>query len=515
MVYSDVSLTWSALRFDPGILRSTVGSSVKLFSLCGRWTSPRDCSNLRHLNVGYELFCLCAAIVVWLQKTGKLPAATPSVLSQVAFQLLIPCFLMSKVIIGAALGKVACWLAYPRQSQPANISTTPTWVPAVAEAVALAPVAASGQQGPAVEPKQELVNTKLPLELVAAAPPSLAPSDESKRGAVVTAACAFGNSLTLPLVYLTGVLTDVEADRAAGYLALFMVGWSPALWSVGYRIITGGGAGEDEDLVEEGGELTFLSPWQSVVAWLSRVMNPPLYGVLIGMLIGGTPLSHLFVAAPHDKNGTAGESLTSGVLALLFRSTAGIFRPVLEAVTVLGSATLAVQTIVLASSLAASVPLELRLPRSLKAPAFRMLKQLRWHTSKGDGGIIQEAFEPLKGRSMEEARLGGANSKPPLLDSKSLIVITVVRLVAMPIVGLLMTLALRQGKFIPADPVCSLVLLVEATMPSAQNLVLLSQLRASTRPLAGVLANLMLRQYVLSVVPITLWMTLFVSLLPR
>eukprot|EP00850_Spirogloea_muscicola_P018933 SM000179S03405 [mRNA] locus=s179:198301:199543:+ [translate_table: standard] len=56
MVYSDVSLTWSALRFDPGILRSTVGSSVKLFSLC--------------------------AIVVWLQKTGKLPAATPSVLSQ-------------------------------------------------------------------------------------------------------------------------------------------------------------------------------------------------------------------------------------------------------------------------------------------------------------------------------------------------------------------------------------------------------------------------------------------------
>eukprot|EP00850_Spirogloea_muscicola_P009187 SM000051S17547 [mRNA] locus=s51:194770:197972:+ [translate_table: standard] len=510
MVYSDVSLTWSALRFDPGILRSTVGSSVKLFSLC--------------------------AIVVWLQKTGKLPAATPSVLSQVAFQLLIPCFLMSKVsstlagqpsaallalplaavvIIGAALGKVACWLAYPRRSQPADIVTTPAWVPAVAEAVALAPVAASGQKGPAVEPKQQLAKPELPLELVAVAPPSLAPADESKRGAVVTAACAFGNSLTLPLVYLTGVLTDVEVDRAAGYLALFMVGWSPALWSVGYRIITGGGEGEDEESGEEGGELTFLSPWQSVVAWLSRVMNPPLYGVLIGMLIGGTPLSHLFVAAPHDKVGMAGESLTSGVLALLFRSTAGIFRPVLEAVTVLGSATLAVQTIVLASSLAASVPSEVRLPRALKAPASRMLKQMRWHKSKGDGGSIQEAFEPLKGRSMEEARLGGANSKPPLLDSKSLIVITFVRLVAMPIMGLLMTLALRQGRIIPADPVCSLVLLVEATMPSAQNLVLLSQLRASTRPLAGVLANLMLRQYVLSVVPITLWMTLFVSLLPR
>jgi hypothetical protein len=52
----------------------------------------------------------------------------------------------------------------------------------------------------------------------------------------------------------------------------------------------------------------------------------------------------------------------------------------------------------------------------------------------------------------------------------------------------------------------------EAAMPSAQNLVLLSQLRASTQPLAGMLANLLLSQYALSVVPITLWMAVFLTL---
>jgi predicted permease len=38
-----------------------------------------------------------AAFVVWMQRTGQLPADTPVVLSQVAFRVLIPCFLMSKV----------------------------------------------------------------------------------------------------------------------------------------------------------------------------------------------------------------------------------------------------------------------------------------------------------------------------------------------------------------------------------------------------------------------------------
>ncbi|CAI5498893.1 unnamed protein product [Closterium sp. Naga37s-1] len=40
---------------------------------------------------------LPTAFIVWLMKANVLPEATPSVLSQVAFQALIPCFMMTKV----------------------------------------------------------------------------------------------------------------------------------------------------------------------------------------------------------------------------------------------------------------------------------------------------------------------------------------------------------------------------------------------------------------------------------
>ena len=49
--------------------------------------------------------------------------------------------------------------------------------------------------------------------------------------------CAFGNSLTLPLVFLLALLPGHAADRATGYLALFMMGWSPMLWSFGLQLL--------------------------------------------------------------------------------------------------------------------------------------------------------------------------------------------------------------------------------------------------------------------------------------
>ena len=51
-------------------------------------------------------------------------------------------------------------------------------------------------------------------------------------------------------------------------------------------------------------------------------------------------------------------------------------------------------------------------------------------------------------------------------------------------------------------------------MPSAQNLVLLMQLRPATQPLAPRMAALLLRLYVLAIIPVTLWVTIFVAGLP-
>ena len=48
-------------------------------------------------------------------------------------------------------------------------------------------------------------------------------------------------------------------------------------------------------------------------------------------------------------------------------------------------------------------------------------------------------------------------------------------------------------------------------MPPAQNLALLVNLRKSTQFLAPRLAKLLLRLYVIAVIPVTLWITVFVT----
>jgi predicted permease len=58
---------------------------------------------------------------------------------------------------------------------------------------------------------------------------------------MVAAACAFGNSLTLPLVFLSSLLPAAAYDRAVGYTALFLAAWSPLLWSLGYAQLSSAG----------------------------------------------------------------------------------------------------------------------------------------------------------------------------------------------------------------------------------------------------------------------------------
>ena len=48
-------------------------------------------------------------------------------------------------------------------------------------------------------------------------------------------------------------------------------------------------------------------------------------------------------------------------------------------------------------------------------------------------------------------------------------------------------------------------------MPSAQNLVVVLQLKPSTQPLAPRMAALLLRLYVFSVLPVSVWVSVFVA----
>lgn len=54
-----------------------------------------------------------------------------------------------------------------------------------------------------------------------------------------------------------------------------MVGWSPALWTVGYSLIA---TGDEQRETREDVSKTRFS-WRALVDGFRHIMNPPLYGV--------------------------------------------------------------------------------------------------------------------------------------------------------------------------------------------------------------------------------------------
>jgi auxin efflux carrier family protein len=97
------------------------------------------------------------------------------------------------------------------------------------------------------------------------------------------------------------------------------------------------------------------------------------------------------------------------------------------------------------------------------------------------------------------------------VEFRQLISTSVVRLLLMPLIGLASVHHLSNWGMLPASAACKMALLVQSCMPSAQNLVLLANLREETKELAPVMAQLLLRQYLLAIVPTTLWISVFMS----
>jgi len=92
------------------------------------------------------------------------------------------------------------------------------------------------------------------------------------------------------------------------------------------------------------------------------------------------------------------------------------------------------------------------------------------------------------------------------LEVAALLIVLIVRFLVVPFAGLGLVSVFQNLNWLPNDPICYLVVLVQAVMPSAQNIVLLMNLQSSTRPLAPTMARILLQLYLLSVVPLALWM---------
>lgn len=307
---------------------------------------------------------------------------------------------------------------------------------------------------------------------------SFSKQDLAKREGLITAACAFGNTVTLPLVFLNGVLPREDYSSAAGYLALYVVGWSPCLWTLGYKIITSSDKSSSKNPTDN-------MSMVHITDRIRRIFNPPLLGILAGILVGGTPLSHFFLPAEKKLVVTFNKNF-GGILYFLYSSTESILQPIIEAATLLGSATVPLQVTVLASTLATSI--------------------VRTGYRSDHASLRDSCAKDLESEGND---FSSGKQQSISLNGDVFWVITFIRLLVMPLICFILMSLLQRRRWIPADPICTFTLLVLAAMPTAQNLVVLAQLHANTRPLAEVIANLLLGQYSVALVSLTIWVTIF------
>jgi predicted permease len=457
----------------------------------------------------FKVVALCA-VITGLMREGKLPLETPVVVSKLAFNVMLPAYLCTRVAATLYLSPLTKALAILPISAMAQVIFGSIIGVGVTYFVNRFHAYASSHTREE-EDLDEEEEIKLEREK----------RDMSRLG---IAACSFGNTFTLPLVFLTEVLGRARADETAGYIALYLIGWTPVLWTVGFLLIAGPVAvaglskdGEKKDALRD----AFLTAKATMARIGKELLNPPLLGIIAGVLIGATPLKEIFV-------GNFADATTEFPAVLTFISV--IFRALFELAASIGAAALPGQMLVLASSLVKITPedVEKRIARAKKAKERsvpvdddemeenakkRKKKSLFVTVLDVFFGSFAGAFA-LVMRPLRKIRAGwNYLTRLDSPDMLALVSACLVRFVFLPgacLFGLLFLRALNSPWF-PSDRSAALVLLTMSCMPAAQNLVLLTQLRDATRPLATRLAALMLRQYVFAIIPVTFWLTAFTS----
>jgi predicted permease len=505
----------------------------------------------------FKIVLLCV-VVKRLIETDRLPKETPVVLSKLAFNVCLPTYMCTRVAatlnatpltLGLAVlpvcavaqvcfgGCMGALLMTCARSVPGLVARA--WrgeasgpgASAVAEGVARA-VGNAGVAG-AIAPNSNVTvrphgdgddetasqdTKKTGLAALAAASAS---SSRSPMDRIGVACCAFGNTFTLPIVFLVEVLGAAFGDRVAGYVALYLIGWSPTLWTVGYVLITGaaGPTGTEFAEASEHKENKKESAKASRFAFIAKeVCNPPMIGICLGVLIGCTPLRHVLIG------GTPG-SIALSNLPLEVGACFAAFRCAFELAALVGGAALPVQTLILASSFAKKKETtndDQSVTTIDDDEKRRGGASFEEKNANQDGSpMASETFGVRFTRSASGAFVGASRKIAVALraalalddvaDARALLVASSVRFFFLPLVGVIGCLALKAANspWYPSDPVVAMVGLTMSAMPPAQNMVLLTNLSERTRSLAPRVGGLLVRMYVLAVAPCTLWLTVF------
>eukprot|EP01025_Chloroclados_australasicus_P013831 TRINITY_DN16468_c1_g1_i1.p1 TRINITY_DN16468_c1_g1~~TRINITY_DN16468_c1_g1_i1.p1 ORF type:complete len:168 (+),score=5.43 TRINITY_DN16468_c1_g1_i1:84-587(+) len=152
------------------------------------------------------------------------------------------------------------------------------------------------------------------------------------------------------------------------------------------------------------------------------------------------------------------------------------------------------------------------LPRELRMVAFVAQTIIEVVALIGGINVV------LQGMIIGASLFSGRNRRIPLnqillmqkpVHRDMFVAVVAIRGFFVPMVTYGLVLLLTKYGILPQDPVCTLFLLVQGVMPTAQNLVLLTQVQEKVQNLGPLVSQLIVLQYLCMFLTVTFWMVIF------
>uniref|UniRef100_A0A7S1Z3G7 Uncharacterized protein n=1 Tax=Ditylum brightwellii TaxID=49249 RepID=A0A7S1Z3G7_9STRA len=289
--------------------------------------------------------------------------------------------------------------------------------------------------------------------------------DEDDDARVTMVCCSWGNTSVLPIIFIEALFRHPYEPSSVlahcyGHISLYLMGWSPFFWSFGRSILIQSDSEINAPVKNSDVDRNLLGGFSRTIILakireMKRLIPPPVAGVLVGLIIGLSPLQYLFVNNPSKGY--------KAPLAVAFNSFQN-----------LGRAASPLALLVLTSSLAI-----------------------------GAGGQQQQQ----NGAQKDDDGCSNITDKDNNSNKwiQKWACVSVSRFIASPIIMLTCLRFLHKFDMIgnaQEAPILWFVLLLESCMPPAQNAVLMLQVANKGRE-ASELAKFLFCIYVTAMIPVT------------
>lgn len=120
--------------------------------------------------------------------------------------------------------------------------------------------------------------------------------DDTVQGRAINVCCAFGNAGVLPLIFVEALFRNSHIlPRASSIVSMYLVGWSPLFWSFGRKVLLG-------ETVNVQNEKEGQSTLQDKMEFLKPFFPPPVIGVTIGFLLAFSPMVRCLFMRCHESD---------------------------------------------------------------------------------------------------------------------------------------------------------------------------------------------------------------------